>query len=105
VIVRDDAIAGLGCSPEVGCPTLTNDHIGGDLHSKGAFAVLVQQETIKGNATITGGGASMNCASTAFLGGPWFGTIEDTAVGGNVWVGGVHSCWVWLDPTPRPAEM
>jgi hypothetical protein len=93
VTVRDDAIAGLGCSDEAGCKRLTNDHIGGNLTAKGAFAVVVQQEFIAGNATIIGGGRSMDCSSTQFFGGPWFDTIEDSSVGGNIWIQQVHSCW------------
>ena len=93
VIIGNDAIAGLGCSPEVGCKGFTNDHIGGSLRATDAWAMLVQQETIAGNATIKGGGGSMNCALTMFAGGPYYSDMEDTTVGGNVWVGGIHSCW------------
>jgi hypothetical protein len=66
VTVGNDAIAGLGCSPEVGCKGFTNDHIGGSLRATDAWAMLIQQETIAGNATIKGGGGSMNCALTVF---------------------------------------
>ena len=93
VVVSDDAIVGLGCSDEVGCKTLTNDHIGGNLTAHGAKAVVVQQEFIAGNATIVGGGGSMNCNSTALFGGPYFSTIEDSSVGGNIWIQQIHSCW------------
>jgi hypothetical protein len=93
VTVGNDALAGLGCSPEVGCPTLTNDHIGGSLTAKKAYAVLVQQEHIHGNASIIGGGGSENCSLTVLAGGPFFSTIEDSSVGGNILVQGVHSCW------------
>jgi hypothetical protein len=93
VVVSDDAIAGLGCSDEAGCANLTNDHIGGNLTANGATAVVVQQEFIGGNATIVGGGGNMNCASTAFFGGPYFDTIEDSSVAGNIWIQRVHSCW------------
>ena len=93
VTVGNDAIAGLGCSPEVGCPSLTNDHIGGSLTARKAYAVLVQQEIITGNATIIGGGGGMNCSLTVLAGGPYFSTIEDSSVGGNILVRRVHSCW------------
>jgi hypothetical protein len=93
VIVGDDAIAGLGCSSEAGCSSLTNDHIGGNLTATGATAVVVQQERIAGNATIRGGGGNMNCTSTVFFGGPYFSTIEDSSVGGNIRIQAIHSCW------------
>ena len=35
----------------------------------------------------------MNCASTLFFGGPYFSTIEDSSVGGNIRIQAIHSCW------------
>jgi hypothetical protein len=96
VVALDDAIVGLGCSDEVGCKHLTNDHIGGSLHSYGARAMIVQQEMITGDATIFTGGGSMDCSLTVLAGGPYFDTIEDSSVGGSVTVKGVHSCWFGL---------
>ena len=96
VIVKDDGIAGLGCNDEVGCPTESNDHIGGSLIGTDAFAVVVEQEHVKGDITINGGGGSENCSSTALLGGPYFMTVHDRTVGGDVSVRGIHSCWFGL---------
>jgi hypothetical protein len=93
VTAGDDSIVGLGCSPEAGCSTLTNDHIGGDLRTTDAFAVVVQQEAIAGDASIVGGGRSEDCSVTVFFGGPWFSTIEDSSVGGNATITGLHTCW------------
>jgi len=62
--VRNDGIAGLGCNDEVGCPTESNAHIGGNLTGDGAWAVIVEQERVGGNITIVGGGGSQNCSST-----------------------------------------
>jgi acetyltransferase-like isoleucine patch superfamily enzyme len=96
LIVKDDAVAGLGCNDEVGCAAESNDHIGGDLRANGAFAVVIEQEHVGGNVTILGGGGSMDCTSTALFGGPYFGTVHDSTVGGNVVMRGVHSCWFGL---------
>jgi len=96
LIVKDDAVAGLGCNDEVGCATESNDHIGGDLRADGAFAVVIEQEHVGGDITIKGGGGSMDCSSTALFGGPYFATVHDTTVGGDVVVRGVHSCWFGL---------
>ena len=96
VTVRDNAIAGLGCNDEVGCPTESNDHIGGNLSGHDAWAVIVEQEHVGGNISIVGGGRSMDCSSTALLGGPFFATVHDSTVGGNVVVRRVHTCWFGL---------
>jgi hypothetical protein len=94
--VLTDAVVGLGCNDEVGCATPTDDHIGGNLTATGAWAVVDEQETIGGNVTIKGGGGSEDCSSTALLGGPYFSTIHDSVVGGNVVMRRVHSCWFGL---------
>ena len=94
--VRNDGIAGLGCNNEVGCPTESNDHIGGNLAGNGAWAVVVEQEHVGGNVSIIGGGRSMDCSSTGLVGGPFFATVHDSTVGGNVVVSGVHTCWFGL---------
>ena len=94
--VRNDGIAGLGCNDEVGCPTESNDHIGGNLSGNGAWAVVVEQEHVGGNVSIIGGGRSMDCSSTGLVGGPFFATVHDSTVGGNVVVRGVHTCWFGL---------
>lgn len=96
VTVRNDGIAGLGCNVEVGCPTESNDHIGGNLSGNGSWAVVVEQEHVGGNISIVGGGRSMDCSSTGLMGGPFFGTVHDSTVGGNVVVQGVHTCWFGL---------
>ncbi len=94
--VRNDGIAGLGCNDEVGCPTESNDHIGGNLTGNGAWAVVIEQEHVGGNVSIIGGGRSMDCSSTGLVGGPFFATVHDSTVGGNVVVRGVHTCWFGL---------
>src|SRR5262249_51704219 len=93
VTVRRHAIIGLGCNAEVGCATEANDHIGGSLQSWRDKAVLIEQENVGGNIRIRRGGGSMDCSSTALFGGPYFATVHDSVVGGNVVVRKVHSCW------------
>lgn len=93
--IRRHAIVGRGCNDEVGCATETNDHIGGSLQSWRAKAVVIEQENVGGNVRIRRGGGSMDCSSTGLLGGPFFATIHDSVIGGNV-VRKVHSCWFGL---------
>jgi len=94
--VRRHAIVGLGCNDEVGCASSTNDHIGGSLQAWRAKAVVIEQENVGGNVRIRRGGGSMDCSSTALFGGPYFATIHDSVIGGNVVVRKVHSCWFGL---------
>jgi hypothetical protein len=96
VIVRRHAVIGLGCNDEVGCASSTDDHIGGTLQSWKAAAVVIEQETIGGDVLIRRGGGSMDCSSTALFGGPYFSTIHDSVIGGNVVFRAVHSCWFGL---------
>jgi hypothetical protein len=96
VLVREHGVAGLGCNDEVGCAVESNNHIGGDLIGIGARAVVVEQEHVGGNIRIIGGGGSENCNSAALFGGPFFSTVHDSTVGGNVVVRRVHSCWIGL---------
>ncbi len=91
-----DAIVGLGCNDEVGCSASTHDHIGGSLRAFNAAAVVDEQERIGGDVVIRGGGGSEDCSSTALFGGPYFATIHDSYVGGNVVFRDVHSCWFGL---------
>lgn len=96
VLVREHGVAGLGCNDEVGCAVESNNHIGGDLIGIGARAVVVEQEHVRGNIRIIGGGGSENCNSTALFGGPFFATVHDSTVGGSVVVRRLHSCWFGL---------
>jgi hypothetical protein len=94
--VRRHAIVGLGCNDEVGCASSTNDHISGSIESWRAKAVIIEQETIGGDVRIRRGGGSEDCSVTALFGGPYFATIHDSVIGGNVVFRKVHSCWFGL---------
>ena len=96
VTAWSDSVVGSGCNDEVGCKTETNDHIGGSLRAYGAWAVVDEQEHIGGDVIIWGGGGSQDCTSTALFGGPYFSTIHDSTVGGDVVLRRVHSCWFGL---------
>ena len=96
VTVRAKGVAGLGCNDEVGCPTESNDHIGGNLRGRDAWAVIVEQEHVGGLISIIGGGKTKNCSSTGLLGGPFFATVHDATVGGNVIVRRLRTCWFGL---------
>ena len=67
--------------------------VGGTLYSNGARAPTVHCVAIHGGVNVSGSGRSMNCGSTGLFGGPFFGTFEDTTIGGTAVIRGVHSCW------------
>lgn len=91
--IGSGAILGLGCAPEAGCAVTTNDRVGGNLTANGAAAVIVHNTTFGGNLSLSGGGGSTDCSSTALFGGPFFSDIEDSHIGGNASVSGLKSCW------------
>ena len=94
VLVQNDAVAGIGCSPETGCPGFSTTVVKGSVKASKAWAVILHGMTIKDGLSIVGGGGSMNCGSTALFGGPYYVDLEDSSVGGNALIQGVHSCWL-----------
>jgi hypothetical protein len=96
ILVGKGALAGLGCSPEVGCKGLTPDRFNGNIVARHPLDVIVQSGTISGNVFVTGGGGGLNCKNNPLLKSPNFSTIEDTVVRGNVTFGGMRSCWFGL---------
>jgi len=96
ILVGSGALLGLGCSPEVGCKSLTPDRFNGNILASQALGVIVQSGTISGNVSVTGGGGGKNCKNNPLLKSPNFSTIEDTVVRGNVSFSGIRSCWFGL---------
>jgi hypothetical protein len=94
--VGSGALLGLGCSPEVGCKSLTPDRFNGNISASQPLGVIVQSGTISGNVSVTGGGGGKNCKKNPLLKSPNFSTIEDTVVRGNVSFSGIRSCWFGL---------
>jgi hypothetical protein len=95
----------LGCSPAFGClddpnqnhPTLVgNTHTGGNLVSDGSLGTIVHSSTVKGDVLETGGGGGVGCQPVgifAAFGAPPYSDYEDTAVGGNLTVTNIRTCW------------
>lgn len=93
LVIHSGGIAGVGCSPHIGCQVTTADTIGGNLLASAPRALIVHSVAIAGSVNVFGGGGSMNCNATALFGGPYYDDFEDTTVGGWVTVRHVHSCW------------
>lgn len=96
IVARQGALVGLGCSPEVGCKTLTPDRFFGTILAADPLDVIVQSGTINGNVTVSGGGGGKNCTVNPLLKSPNFSTIEDTNVRGNVSFSDMRTCWFGL---------
>jgi len=104
VIVQQNAAAGLGCGPPDGqcfndtgdMPTLSNNvSIGGNVIGSGALAVIIHDVSVDGNIVLSGGGGGVNCDPQDILqGSPAYSDVEDSTIGGNVVMTGIHSCWL-----------
>ena len=97
VWVGDDAIAAIGCSPDVGCAALGHDHVGGNLTADRAWATIVHGTAVDGNVTYHKGGGSEDCSKLGVFGqAPFYFVLEDSSVGGWFSMSQVHSCWFGL---------
>jgi hypothetical protein len=94
VVVRHRGIAAIGCSPDVGCTGVGNDHIGGSLRARGAWMVIVHGTHIGHNVTIRGGGRTQDCTVASPVGAPFYSVVEDSTVGGTLVIRRLHSCWL-----------
>jgi hypothetical protein len=110
LLVQSGAVLGLGCEPTFSpCSddpdaatggTLTSaGHVGGDLDAEQALGVIVHASTIGGNVVEHGGGGGVGCTVPAtgifsLLGSPVFSDYEDNAIGGNLLVQGLQTCWL-----------
>jgi hypothetical protein len=94
LVVGPHGVAGVGCSPAVGCKVTTSDVVKGGIQAQRAAAVIVHSAWIGGNINIMAGGQTENCASTGLFGGPYFTDFEDNTVVGNVTIRRLHTCWI-----------
>ncbi len=117
VVVGTGAVLFLGCDPHLFCATATTfgkDVVDGNLTATGALGVVVHGVTIKGNATLlrggggsvmlTGGPGSGACfgitppapwtGDPSLNGTPVYSDFEDNAIGGNLSLIGLESCWL-----------
>jgi hypothetical protein len=115
--VESRAILVMGCEPDHsacsddGSGTLYgSDHIGGSLIAKHALGVVVHAATFGGNVTqsLGGGGETpasganpASCIATppgvfAQIGNGVFSDYEDNAIGGNLEVNGLRTCWIGI---------
>lgn len=108
IVVQNGGVLLLGCEPNFSpCSddpaaatggTLTSSaHVRGSLISTDALGVIVHASTIDGNAVQNGGGGGKTCTPTgifAAFGSPAFSDYEDNAIGGNLAISGLRTCWL-----------
>ncbi|HEY3810719.1 MAG TPA: hypothetical protein VGL49_04725, partial [Acidimicrobiales bacterium] len=106
IIVGRGATLDLGCgAPDGQCqddtgttPTLTSTGtVGGDILATNALGVLIHNSSVAGDIVDVGGGGGLTCAPSSVFPAFSFGVfsdIEDSTVGGNVWIAGLTSCWL-----------
>lgn len=114
--VRGDVKVGTGATLAMGCEpnfspcsddpnagtggTLTGrNEVFGSVWASGALGVLIHASKIHGNVTLDGGGGGVTCAVPtsgifASLGSPVFSDAEDNAIGGNLKITGLRTCWM-----------
>ncbi len=102
LVVDKGATVFLGCkaTPEDACaddpnpsaPTLSSrGRVTGSIIEHRARGVIVHNDAIGKNITETRGGGHLSCNGNA----P-FSDYEDSTVGGNVTISGLHTCWLGL---------
>ena len=101
----------LGCSPYISCPTaVTHDQVGGSVEARDALGVVLHSVAVRGDVSIVGGGGGTSTCATipplwladpALANGegpgnpiPVYTDTEDVAIGGNLTVAGVQTCWL-----------
>jgi hypothetical protein len=95
---------GLACidDPHPKHPTLTSHGVvSGSIIEHGALGVIVHNSTIGKNIAETAGGGGLSCAVPktgvfAAIKSPVFSDYEDSSVGGNLKISGLHTCWFGL---------
>jgi hypothetical protein len=107
VVVQSGATLLLGCEPGAfTClddpsqehPTLfSRGAVTGDLIANEPLGVIVHASTIGGSVNERGGGGGFTCdplGGFAKFGSPVYSDYEDTAIGGNLSVRSLTSCWL-----------
>ena len=98
LVVQQGGSAVLGCDPEQApCnpapsppdvnPATVTDTINGNVRSTGAMYLVIHDDVIGGNVSVSGGTASYDCSAFAFT------DFALDSIGGNVRITGLRTCW------------
>ena len=84
--------------PNHKAPTLNSPAVvHGDLIATNSLGVIVHDGTISGDVRETDGGGGLTCTPAGIFNkfqSPVYSDYEDNTIGGNLWVSGLHSCWL-----------
>lgn len=88
LVVAQGGSALLGCNADDGCAGGTvSDTIMGNVRSTGAMFLVLHNDTIGGNVSVSGGTAVYDCSAFAFT------DFDRNSIGGNASVTGLNTCW------------
>jgi hypothetical protein len=87
LVVRQGGSALLGCNSDDGCGGTVSDRIMGKVRSTGAMFLVLHNDTIRGNVSVSGGSAAYDCSAFAFT------DFAFDRIGGNVRITGLRTCW------------
>jgi len=113
LVVERGGVVFLGCKanpdgtgfpcidePSMKHPTLTSHEVvSGNIVEHSPLGVIVHNSSIGGNIKETGGGGGLGCTPPkrgvfGAIMSPVFSDYEDSSVGGNLAISGMHSCWL-----------
>ncbi|MGN6171193.1 MAG: hypothetical protein ACTHQQ_23945 [Solirubrobacteraceae bacterium] len=83
-------------------PTLTSHGVvSGSIIEHGALGAIVHNSTIGKNVIETGGGGGLTCKTPktgifAAIKSPVYSSYEDSSIGGNLKIDGLHTCWLGI---------
>ena len=91
LVVAQGGSAGLGCALDDGCTGGTlSDTIKGNVRSTGAAFLIIHNDVIGGNVSVSGGSAVYACSPPDF---PPFTDFAFDSIGGNARITGLRTCW------------
>jgi hypothetical protein len=87
LVVGQGGSALLGCNSDDGCGGTVSDTIMGDVRSTGAMYLVLHNDAIGGNVSVSGGSAAYDCSAFAFT------DFAFDGISGNVRITGLRTCW------------
>jgi hypothetical protein len=101
LVVNQNGIALIGCSPAAECSGTSKDVINGSVTANQAQAFIMHSATVGAGVTISGSTGGVTCAPSAalapvapFPGAPNYFDVEDSQIGGQLSISNLQSCWL-----------
>lgn len=97
VTVERGATLFLGCGPYFGCRVTTRVEVDGDVVGLAPLGIVLHDDSVHGNVTVTGGGGGLDCTPRGVfraLDYPVYTDVEDSNINGNLTITALVSCWL-----------